>query len=190
MRQAAHRCDVDDRPQRQSVPLDAVGVAAPAGAPVLRSDDSDREADPREGKTGLPCLVRGTGSAGVAAAATINIFDITTTAYIGKWHMDSQRERPGFDHHYSYTGHARYVDPIFILDGKDTPAKGWIDDLSTDYAIEFIKRQRGAGKPWSLVVGFLAFREEPSCVLFHPHQGRDVETVRPLAGLVSTYKVP
>src|SRR6185369_16022864 len=44
-----------------------------------------------------------------------------TTAYIGKWHMDSQRERPGFDHHYTFIGHARYVDPLFIVDGKDTP---------------------------------------------------------------------
>jgi arylsulfatase A-like enzyme len=77
-----------------------------------------------------------------------------TTAYVGKWHMDSQRERPGFDHHYSFIGHARYIDPMFIVDGKDTPTKGWIDDLSTDYAIDFLRNQKGAPKPWSLVVGF------------------------------------
>lgn len=77
-----------------------------------------------------------------------------TTAYVGKWHMDSQRERPGFDHHYSFIGHARYVDPVFIVDGQDTPTHGWIDDLSTDYAIEFLRKQKGRGAPWSLVVGF------------------------------------
>jgi arylsulfatase A-like enzyme len=77
-----------------------------------------------------------------------------TTAYVGKWHMDSQRERPGFDHHYSFIGHARYRDPVFIVDGKDTPTKGWIDDISTDYAIEFMKSHKGSGKPWLLVVGF------------------------------------
>ena len=77
-----------------------------------------------------------------------------TTAYVGKWHMDSQRERPGFDHHYSFIAHARYWDPVFIVDGKDTPTKGWIDDISTDYAIEFMKSQKGSGKPWLLVVGF------------------------------------
>jgi len=76
-----------------------------------------------------------------------------TTAYIGKWHMDSQRERPGFDHHYSFIAHARYFDPPFIVDGTDTPAKGWVDDISTDYAIEFMKGQKGSGKPWLLVVG-------------------------------------
>ncbi len=77
-----------------------------------------------------------------------------TTGYIGKWHMDNQRERPGFDSVASFTGHARYVDPVFILDGKDTPAKGWIDDISTDHAIEFLRRQKASAKPWSLVVGF------------------------------------
>jgi len=77
-----------------------------------------------------------------------------TTAYVGKWHMDSQRERPGFDHHYSFIAHARYWDPTFIVDGKDTPTKGWVDDISTDYAIEFMKGQKGSGKPWLLVVGF------------------------------------
>ena len=77
-----------------------------------------------------------------------------TTAYVGKWHMGNQRERPGFDHHYTFTGHARYVDPVFIVDGKDTPTKGWIDDLSTDYAIDFLRKQKDASKPWSLVVGF------------------------------------
>ena len=77
-----------------------------------------------------------------------------TTAYVGKWHMGNQRERPGFDHHYTFTGHARYVDPMFIVDGKDMPTKGWIDDLSTDYAIEFLRQQKDAAKPWSLVVGF------------------------------------
>jgi arylsulfatase A-like enzyme len=77
-----------------------------------------------------------------------------STAYIGKWHMDSQRDRPGFDHHASFIGHARYVDPPFIVDGKDTPTQGWIDDLSTDYAIAFMKRQQSSDRPWSMVVGF------------------------------------
>ena len=77
-----------------------------------------------------------------------------TTAYIGKWHMDSQRERPGFDFHASFIGHARYRDPIFVVDGEDKATKGWIDDLSTDCAIEFLRRQKDSSKPWSMVVGF------------------------------------
>jgi arylsulfatase A-like enzyme len=77
-----------------------------------------------------------------------------TTGYVGKWHMDSQRERPGFDFHASFIGHARYMDADFVVDGADTPSRGWIDDVSTDYAVGFIRKQKGAAKPWSLVVGF------------------------------------
>lgn len=77
-----------------------------------------------------------------------------TAGYIGKWHMDSQRERPGFDFHASFIGHARYVDPPFIVQGKDVATKGWVDDISTDYAIQFMREQKTAGRPWSLVVGF------------------------------------
>ncbi len=79
-----------------------------------------------------------------------------TTAYIGKWHMGSQRERPGFDYAASFIGHARYVDPPFVVQGEDVPRKGWIDDISTDYAVEFIREQVGSAKPWSMVVGFKA----------------------------------
>lgn len=77
-----------------------------------------------------------------------------TTAYVGKWHMDGQRERPGFDYHATYIGHGRYADCPFIVNGKNTPTTGWVDDVATDYAIEFIMKQRKSDKPWSLVLGF------------------------------------
>jgi arylsulfatase A-like enzyme len=75
-----------------------------------------------------------------------------TTGYIGKWHMGSQRERPGFDFAASYIGQGRYNNCPFVVNGKDTPTKGWIDDVSTDFAIAFLKENKG--KPFSLVVGF------------------------------------
>ncbi|MCU0785057.1 MAG: sulfatase [Verrucomicrobia bacterium] len=77
-----------------------------------------------------------------------------TTAYVGKWHMDGQRERPGFDHHATYVGHGRYADCPFIVDGKDMPTKGWVDDVATDYAIRFMQKQASAGKPWFMMLGF------------------------------------
>jgi arylsulfatase A-like enzyme len=76
------------------------------------------------------------------------------TAYVGKWHMGSQRERPGFDEHYSFLGHSTYQNPKFVVNGKDVPKRGWIDDISTDYAVEFIQRQKSTGKPWAMTVGF------------------------------------
>jgi arylsulfatase A-like enzyme len=76
-----------------------------------------------------------------------------TTGYIGKWHMDGQRgQRPGFDYSASFIGHARYHNASFEINGLPTPTQGWVDDVSTDYAIEFLKRNKD--KPWLLVVGY------------------------------------
>ena len=76
-----------------------------------------------------------------------------TTAYIGKWHMGNQRgQRPGFDYSASFIGQGRYVDCPFEINGEQKPTTGWVDDVATDYAIAFMKRQ--ADKPFSLVVGF------------------------------------
>ena len=75
------------------------------------------------------------------------------TAYIGKWHMGSQRgQRPGFDYSASFISHGRYNDCPVEINGVSTPTKGWIDDVSTAYAIEWMKQNRD--RPFSLVVGF------------------------------------
>jgi arylsulfatase A-like enzyme len=75
-----------------------------------------------------------------------------TTGYIGKWHMGSQRERPGFDFAASFVGQGRYNDCPFVVNGKETPTTGWVDDVSTEYAIAFLKENRA--KKFSLVVGY------------------------------------
>ncbi len=76
-----------------------------------------------------------------------------TTAYIGKWHMGEQRgQRPGFDYSASFIGHGRYNDCPVEVNGVSTPTKGWIDDVSTDFAIGWMKQNRE--RPFSLVVGF------------------------------------
>ena len=75
------------------------------------------------------------------------------TGYVGKWHMDGQSgQRPGFVYSASFVGQGRYVDCPFEVDGKATPTKGWVDDVSTEFAIEFMKRQRD--RPFALIVGF------------------------------------
>jgi arylsulfatase A-like enzyme len=77
------------------------------------------------------------------------------TAYIGKWHMGGERgKRPGFDYSASFIGQGKYVDCPFEIDGKPTPTTGWVDDVSTEYAINFIKEHKD--KPFSMVVGFKA----------------------------------
>ncbi len=75
------------------------------------------------------------------------------TAYIGKWHMGEQRgKRPGFDFSASFVGHGKYNDCPFEIDGVSEPTTGWVDDVSTDYAIKWMKENRD--QPFSMVVGF------------------------------------
>lgn len=75
------------------------------------------------------------------------------TAYIGKWHMGNQRgQRPGFDYSASIIGHGRYQDCPFEINGVSTPTQGWLDDVSTDFAIGWMKQNRD--HPFSMVVGF------------------------------------
>lgn len=75
------------------------------------------------------------------------------TAYIGKWHMGGQRgQRPGFDYSASFVGQGGYQDYPFEINGVSTPTKGWIDDVSTDFAIEWMKQNKD--RPFSMVIGF------------------------------------
>jgi arylsulfatase A-like enzyme len=67
--------------------------------------------------------------------------------------MGGQRgHRAGFDYSASFIGQGKYTDCVFEINGSPTPTNGWVDDVSTDYAIEFIKRQRD--KPFSVILGF------------------------------------
>jgi arylsulfatase A-like enzyme len=78
-----------------------------------------------------------------------------TTAYVGKWHMDGQRgQRPGFDFSASFIGQGRYVDCPVEVNGKPTETKGWVDDVCTDYALQFLRENKD--RPFLLVVGFKA----------------------------------
>ncbi len=74
------------------------------------------------------------------------------TGYFGKWHMGTQRERPGFEEVATFLDQGIYENCPFVVDGKDTPTKGWVDDVTTDYAIGFIKAHKDT--PFAMVVGY------------------------------------
>jgi arylsulfatase A-like enzyme len=75
------------------------------------------------------------------------------TGYVGKWHMDGQRgKRPGFDYSASFIGQGRYMDCPFEINGQETETSGWVDDVSTDFAIQFLESNQDG--PFALVVGF------------------------------------
>jgi arylsulfatase A-like enzyme len=76
-----------------------------------------------------------------------------TTAYFGKWHMRDQRERPYYDHYASFVGQGRYFDCPLLVNGVETPTKGWVDDVTTEYAARFVAAQP-RDKPFFLWLGF------------------------------------
>jgi arylsulfatase A-like enzyme len=75
------------------------------------------------------------------------------TAYIGKWHMGGQTgQRPGFDYSASFVGQGKYFNCPVEINGIATPTTGWIDDVTTAYAIAFMRENRD--RPFSVVMGF------------------------------------
>ena len=77
-----------------------------------------------------------------------------TTGYFGKWHMGNQKERPGFQQTATFINQGIYQNCEFLVNGVKTPSEGWVDDVSTTHAIDFIRR--AAGRPFALYLGFKA----------------------------------
>jgi arylsulfatase A-like enzyme len=76
------------------------------------------------------------------------------TGVFGKWHMDKQRERPGFDEYASFVGQGQYFNCPLIVNGVDTPTVGWVDDVTTTYALNFIASSANQPQPFLMVLGF------------------------------------
>jgi arylsulfatase A-like enzyme len=75
------------------------------------------------------------------------------TAYIGKFHMAFQKERPGFDYVASYTSQGEYFGSTFLVNGQSRKSAGWLDDVATDDAIDYI-RSHAVGQPWMMMLGY------------------------------------
>jgi len=78
------------------------------------------------------------------------------TAYIGKWHMgeEDDRPRPGFDHWVSHKGQGTYFDTTFNINGERRLLKGYYTHVVTEEAVRWI-RSRG-DRPFCLILGHKA----------------------------------
>lgn len=91
-----------------------------------------------EGNVNLPGLLRPAGY---------------KSAYVGKWHHGSQSgKRPGFDYSASFIGQGKYFDCPVEVNGVSTPTTGFIDDVSTDFAAQFIRDNQA--NPFLLILGY------------------------------------
>ena len=86
------------------------------------------------------------------------------TAHVGKIHMAHLRNekhiRPGFDYWYSFIGQGDYFDPMVNDNGKEYREKGYMTDILTDKAIQWLKDNRDPSKPFSLNLWHKAVHED------------------------------
>src|SRR5712692_7644988 len=65
------------------------------------------------------------------------------TAFLGKWHMgNDDSPRPGFDYWVSFRGQGECINPDLNVNGNEVKSRGYITDLLTDHAVEFLERRR------------------------------------------------
>src|SRR5262249_53007876 len=74
--------------------------------------------------------------------------------YVGKWHMgDDAKPGHGFSYNYTMLGGSRaYTDPEMSLNGQMVPEKGYLAELMTKRACEFLDQQKQQ-QPFFLQIG-------------------------------------
>ncbi|HWU01354.1 MAG TPA: sulfatase [Novosphingobium sp.] len=108
------------------------------------------------------------------------------TAFIGKWHMgnDTDGPRAGFNKWISFKGQGHYypttdLTPAAIargevnmlnVDGKEVPQKGYITDELTDYAMNWLTKERDPKKPFFLYLSHKAVHSDPLPPPRYAHQ--------------------
>jgi len=95
------------------------------------------------------------------------------TGIVGKWHLVS--DPTGFDYWNILPGQGIYHDPVLIEMGQKRKHKGYVTDIITDLAIEFVKKHK----------------DGPFCLLYHhkaPHRGWEPDAKH--ANLFADHDVP
>jgi N-acetylglucosamine-6-sulfatase len=76
------------------------------------------------------------------------------TAHIGKWHMGNDATpRAGYDHWVAFRGQGNLVDPVLWENGAERKVEGYVTDILSQRAVEYVRRKRK--KPFAL---FLAHK--------------------------------
>jgi arylsulfatase A-like enzyme len=77
------------------------------------------------------------------------------TCYAGKWHMgEDDTPRPGFDRWVSFKGQGTFNDPALNIDGNRIQTSGYVTDILTGHAVEFLAKKRS--KPFVMYLAHKA----------------------------------
>ena len=99
------------------------------------------------------------------------------TAIIGKWHLDS--EPTGFDHWEILPGQGVYYKPEFQTATGTHEEQGYVTDVITDKAIQWLDQTRDPDKPFILMVQHKAPHREWSPSLKYLTEFDDIEIPEP-----------
>jgi N-acetylglucosamine-6-sulfatase len=102
------------------------------------------------------------------------------TAFIGKWHMAPHaRPRPGFDYWFSFRGQGQYFNPPVNRNGEELDLEGYMTDILTEEAINWITREHD--KPYCLFLWHKAMHGPFKPAPRHAGLYKDVELTEPPA---------
>jgi len=95
------------------------------------------------------------------------------TAIVGKWHLRS--EPTGFDYSHILIGQGTYYDPIMLENGIQRQHEGYVTDLITDLALQWLKHRKSS-QPFFLMLNHKAPHANwvPSKQHNHLYSDRDV----------------
>jgi choline-sulfatase len=110
-------------------------------------------ADPPQGQKDAPPTMAG----------EIMLTDIAASkgydcGYVGKWHINNDDAKPGHGIRWWYTmlgGSRSYRDPEMSLNGQLVKEEGYLADIMTKRACEFLDQQKPGAKPFFLTVSYL-----------------------------------
>jgi arylsulfatase A-like enzyme len=71
------------------------------------------------------------------------------TAFVGKWHLVSNPT--GFDYWEMLPGQGQYYNPPMIRNGERVKHDGYVTDIITDLALDWLKNKRDPGKPFLIM---------------------------------------
>ncbi len=84
------------------------------------------------------------------------------TGFFGKWHIGEAHDdpKPGFDRWVSFRGQGVYYNPVLNIDGEQHKIEGYITDLLTDYAVDWLENGREKDKPFFVYLSHKAVHAE------------------------------
>jgi arylsulfatase A-like enzyme len=105
------------------------------------------------------------------------------TAFFGKWHMGAETDapRPGFTKWVSFKGQGTYwpqgpsgAYSTLNVDGKNVARAGYITDELTDYAMNWLAKERDVSKPFFLYLSHKGVHSDPEPPVRYAKQYKNV----------------